>query len=226
MKKHSFFIPFAEYLIDLDGLLTYLGAKVGMGKVCLWCNGRGRAFYPTLDALQKHMSAKSHCKIRFEEDEDDDEFLPYYRFPYMNKDPEEEPATDGAMVISMSAKEMLKAKEEREEEAAKEGPRRTPASMNDAGELVMSDGSIIGHRTLNRAYKQNIRPETETSIIDSIVGEYKRLALPGYAGVPEAKYSETNHFMRKIVKAQRTQINMFLRQNHQKHFRSTTAHLM
>ncbi len=26
--KHSFFIPDAEYLVDLDGLLAYLGAKV------------------------------------------------------------------------------------------------------------------------------------------------------------------------------------------------------
>jgi len=37
LKVHGFFIPFVEYLTDLEGFLNYLGAKVGVGHVCLWC---------------------------------------------------------------------------------------------------------------------------------------------------------------------------------------------
>ena len=36
LKQHGFFIPFVENLVDLEGLLTYLGEKVGIGHVCLW----------------------------------------------------------------------------------------------------------------------------------------------------------------------------------------------
>lgn len=36
-----------------------------MGFVCLWCNERGRAFQ-SLDAVQKHMRDKGHCKMLHE----------------------------------------------------------------------------------------------------------------------------------------------------------------
>ena len=47
---HSFFIPDAEYCIDEEGLLTYLGEKVGEGMVCLWCNDHSKQFYTVLAA--------------------------------------------------------------------------------------------------------------------------------------------------------------------------------
>jgi pre-60S factor REI1 len=40
---HSFFVPYVEYLQDLEGFIQYLGYKVGLGRVCIYCNGRGRA---------------------------------------------------------------------------------------------------------------------------------------------------------------------------------------
>lgn len=79
---HSFFIPDLEFCVDVQGLITYLGIiyftfvvfirfdnallfageKVGVGNVCLWCNERGKSFH-TLDAVQKHMRDKGHCKM-------------------------------------------------------------------------------------------------------------------------------------------------------------------
>ena len=43
-SDHSFFLPDADFIVDLEGLLTYLGAKVGQGHMCLWCNRKGKAF--------------------------------------------------------------------------------------------------------------------------------------------------------------------------------------
>ncbi|KAJ8311227.1 hypothetical protein KUTeg_011221, partial [Tegillarca granosa] len=60
--KHGFFIPDFEYLIDLEGLITYLGEKVGVGHLCLWCNEKGKSFRST-QAVQKHMVDKGHCKM-------------------------------------------------------------------------------------------------------------------------------------------------------------------
>lgn len=62
---HSFFVPDTEYIIDLEGLLMYLGAKISRDFICIWCNERGRTFY-TLDAVRKHMTDKGHCKMLHE----------------------------------------------------------------------------------------------------------------------------------------------------------------
>ena len=53
-EKHSFFLPDLEYLIDLEGLLKYLGAKIGQGHLCIWCNEKKSAFL-SLDSVRKHM---------------------------------------------------------------------------------------------------------------------------------------------------------------------------
>lgn len=62
---HSFFVPDTEYVVDLDGLLRYLGEKVARDFICLWCNDRGRTFQ-SLDAARKHMRDKGHCKMLHE----------------------------------------------------------------------------------------------------------------------------------------------------------------
>ncbi|KCV72972.1 hypothetical protein H696_00525 [Fonticula alba] len=65
--KHSFFIPDLKYVVDLEGLFTYLAEKISIGNVCLYCNGRGRSFH-SLEAVQKHMLDRGHCIVYFAED--------------------------------------------------------------------------------------------------------------------------------------------------------------
>ncbi|XP_007950095.1 zinc finger protein 622 [Orycteropus afer afer] len=77
-KVHSFFIPDIEYLSDLKGLIRYLGEKVGVGKICLWCNEKGKSFYST-EAVQAHMNDKSHCKL-FTDGDAALEFADFYDF--------------------------------------------------------------------------------------------------------------------------------------------------
>lgn len=52
--QHSFFIPDIEYLVDLKGLIKYLGEKLSIGNTCLYCNGKGRELR-SLEAVRKHM---------------------------------------------------------------------------------------------------------------------------------------------------------------------------
>ncbi|KAI0256208.1 C2H2 type zinc-finger-domain-containing protein [Lactifluus subvellereus] len=86
--KHSFFIPDAEYLVDQTGLILYLGEKVAVGYICIYCNGRGREFH-TLDAVRKHMVDKSHCKIAYDTENDMLEISDYYDFSSSYPDAEE-----------------------------------------------------------------------------------------------------------------------------------------
>lgn len=60
--EHSFFVPDTEFIVDLEGLMMYLGEKINRDFICLWCNDRGRTFY-SLDAVRKHMNDKGHCKM-------------------------------------------------------------------------------------------------------------------------------------------------------------------
>ena len=86
--EHSFFIPDLEYLTDPTGLITYLGEKIAVGNVCIYCNGKGREFR-TLDAVRKHMIDKSHCKIAYDTERDMLEISDYYDFSTSYPDAEE-----------------------------------------------------------------------------------------------------------------------------------------
>lgn len=74
--KHGFFIPEEQYLTDLEGLLEYLGFKVGAGGTCLWC---GKQF-SSVHGVRLHMIYKDHCKILYEHDNAIEEFKEFYDY--------------------------------------------------------------------------------------------------------------------------------------------------
>lgn len=76
---HSFFIPDAEYLTDPAGLITYLGEKIAVGNVCIYCSTSSREFR-SLEAVRKHMIDKSHCKIAYSSEKDKLEISDFYDF--------------------------------------------------------------------------------------------------------------------------------------------------
>ena len=65
--SHSFFLPDPEFISNLEGLMCYLGAKVGQGHMCLWCDDKGKRFSSVQD-VQRHMLDKGHCKLLHEAD--------------------------------------------------------------------------------------------------------------------------------------------------------------
>lgn len=82
-RAHSFFIPDIEYMKDLRGFITYLGEKISVGLTCLHCNGKGRQLH-SLEAVQSHMRDLAHCKLAYEDNED--EYADYYDFDAMESD--------------------------------------------------------------------------------------------------------------------------------------------
>lgn len=73
---HGFFVPEEQYVIDLDGLLEYLGFKVGAGCTCIWCNKQ----FSSLHGVRLHMLYKDHCKIYFNQDKAVEEFKEFYDY--------------------------------------------------------------------------------------------------------------------------------------------------
>ena len=80
-RTHGFFIPEQEHLIDLPGLLSYLGEKIVIGNLCLFCPNGGREF-GSLHAARGHMKDKGHCKIPFETNEDRAELADFYDYGF------------------------------------------------------------------------------------------------------------------------------------------------
>ncbi|KAI3694217.1 hypothetical protein L1987_77179 [Smallanthus sonchifolius] len=79
-KNHGFFIPDIEYLKDPGGFLTYLGLKVKRDYMCLYCNSNSQPFN-SLEAVRKHMVAKSHCKVHYGDgDEGEGELDEFYDY--------------------------------------------------------------------------------------------------------------------------------------------------
>ena len=144
---HSFFIPDIEYLTDLEGLLKYLGEKIAIGWTCLYCNGKGKTFH-SMEAVQDHMRSMAHCKLAYEDEDQEEEFSDFYDFAeyYKSKgiDPE------------VGAEEL---------------------TQNEFGELILSPTLTVGHRDLKHIYKQNKSGHRhENALIQSLVSEYRALA--------------------------------------------------
>lgn len=165
-KVHSFFIPDLEFLVDLKGLVRYLGEKVGAGNVCLWCNEKGRSFYST-EAVQSHMTDKSHCKV-FTDGDAALEFADFYDFrsSYPDRKDGQDAETDDDELPDDKNLEY----------------------DDDTLELTLPSGAKIGHRSLMRYYKQRFGAQRAVVLthnrnaVGRVLRQYKALGWGGDGG--------------------------------------------
>uniref|UniRef100_A0A8C4LF76 Cytoplasmic 60S subunit biogenesis factor ZNF622 n=1 Tax=Equus asinus TaxID=9793 RepID=A0A8C4LF76_EQUAS len=164
-KVHSFFIPDIEYLSDLKGLIKYLGEKVGVGKICLWCNEKGKSFYST-EAVQAHMNDKSHCKL-FTDGDAALEFADFYDFRSSYPDHREGEDPD----------------------EAEELPSEKSLEYDDETmELILPSGARVGHRSLMRYYKQRFGLSRAVAVaknqkaVGRVLQQYRALGWTGSTG--------------------------------------------
>ncbi|KAJ6256188.1 hypothetical protein Dda_9023 [Drechslerella dactyloides] len=75
-KSHGLFIPEQRYLVNLEGLVRYLGQKVLVGNTCLYCNKAKGG----LDGIRTHMRDKGHCMIAFDTEDEMLEIGEFYDF--------------------------------------------------------------------------------------------------------------------------------------------------
>ncbi|EGF76749.1 hypothetical protein BATDEDRAFT_33795 [Batrachochytrium dendrobatidis JAM81] len=144
-KAHSFFIPDATYLVDVKGLIKYLADKIAIANVCIFCNGKGRAMHST-EAAQHHMISKDHCKMAYENGEDEEyadfyDFSPMYSDEETNSDEEWEDVAEAMTTTTISGRRR---------------PTRAHISENEV-ELTLPSGISIGHRSFRTYWKQNLR---------------------------------------------------------------------
>ncbi|KAI4883559.1 hypothetical protein NFI96_014681 [Prochilodus magdalenae] len=185
---HSFFIPDVEFLVDLrGGRLEFLtvsvppidedtgppqdhhraGEKVGFGKVCLWCNEKGKSFYST-EAVQAHMTDKSHCKL-YTDGDAALEFADFYDFRSSYPD-----AKEGGDDVEMKDGELPEDK--------------TVEFDDETLELTLPSGAKVGHRSLMRYYKQRFGTQRALTLahnqraVGRVLKQYRALGWGGDSG--------------------------------------------
>ncbi|CAH1761689.1 7457_t:CDS:2 [Entrophospora sp. SA101] len=119
-KVHSFFIPEIGYLVDIHGLIKYLGEKISVGNVCLYRNGRGKEFSKLI---------KGHTMIIYDQEDDIMEISDYYDFRSSYSD------------VDIDDK-----CEDIDDEDEDELPKRNMIYQNKV-ELVLPSSARIGHLT-------------------------------------------------------------------------------
>eukprot|EP00158_Paraphelidium_tribonemae_P002143 Partr_v1_DN25149_c0_g1_i1_m76583 putative Zinc finger protein len=134
--KHGFFIPDIEFLVDVEGLFRYLGEKISVKNVCLYCNGRGRSF-ASVEAVWRHMIDRGHTKVAFEEESDELELAEFYDFSSTWMDATDENAQEELTMATTNASKV--------------------EYVEGDLELKLPSGSRIGHRSMQRYYKQQFR---------------------------------------------------------------------
>jgi pre-60S factor REI1 len=163
-KKYGFFIPDVEYVSDLNGLVEYLHEKVGLGHTCLYCN----KVYRSANSCRQHMVDSSHCKIRYDEQEDMDEISDFYDFSAANASilPDSKTVSNSKAAADDDDDEELNSDEDIEDEL---NGRKSGIEVLPSGELVVTrlDGTrkTIGVRWLKKYYDQNARAIDERASV-------------------------------------------------------------
>lgn len=194
-KQHGFYVPDVEYLKDPSGLLTYLGLKVKRDFLCLYCNERRHPFN-SLEAVRKHMEAKSHCKVHYGDGGDDEEaeLEEFYDYSssYMDADGKQVVASDGlnsSVELGSGGSELIIT-------------RRT------------EDGTstkMLGSREYLRYYRQKPRPSSthDIAITAALASRYRSMGL---ATVQSKEHMVRMKVMKEMnrtgVEAMRSKIGM------------------
>lgn len=177
-KTHGFYIPEQKYLVDREGLVNYISEKIGLGNVCIVCNYQGR----TLDAVRAHMLDKRHCRIPYESENERLEISEFYDFSKTYE------AIDKANIIPATAVdgddedwEDVDEEEGSEDADDEEGEPPKEYLYHDGIELHLPSGIKVGHRSLQRYFKQDLRPEKElTEGQGTLVAAETRSFLPQF----------------------------------------------
>ncbi|XP_075233058.1 cytoplasmic 60S subunit biogenesis factor ZNF622-like [Lycorma delicatula] len=192
---HSFFIPDADYVTDLKGLLLYLGEKVCQGFLCLWCNDHGRTFH-SMEAAQNHMLDKGHCKM-LHEGEALIEYADFY--DYRSSYPDHN----------------LLSNDDDDDEVDLNLLEETDF------QLILPSGATIGHRSLMRYYRQNFDPNRVVvpyKKINRVIAQYRAIGWKETEKEAAARKAKDINYMKRIQK--KFSLRMGIKANKfQKHFR-------
>ncbi|ODV60016.1 Rei1p ASCRUDRAFT_76549 [Ascoidea rubescens DSM 1968] len=172
-KNHGLYVPEQKFLIDKFGLIKYLSEKISIGNVCIVCNYQSK----DLNSIRSHMIDKQHCYIPYETLDQKLELGSFYDFTSTYNEVDARSKFESK--IEESSNDMDQNEDDWEdvsdEDFSDDENNVTPQSekendededeapidylYTDGVELHLPSGLKVGHRSLVRYYKQDIKPE-------------------------------------------------------------------
>lgn len=137
LLNHSLYIPNIKYLSDKEGLLRFLSDIVVVDKECIKCGYTSNK----LLGIRQHIIAKGHVYIPYETKETRTFIDQFYDFSVYSDNDEE---SEGEIDINS-------------DEDSSTSDEYTIATIDSTGiELVLPNGSKLGHRSMTKYYRQNL----------------------------------------------------------------------
>lgn len=189
-KSHGLYIPERSYLVDLRGLLSFLISTIVIDNECLCCNFQGK----NLQSIRAHVTSKGHCRLPYETKLERALFARYYDFSSLNSKAKKSKSTksvgftDADDTIVVDAETSVSDDDDNDDvETGAEDEEGSDNGINDnytvatvdslGSELTLPNGSRLGHRSLQRYYRQNIQaPRTPTESQLTVSNADRRLA--------------------------------------------------
>jgi pre-60S factor REI1 len=154
-QRHGMFIPERTYLVDLAGLLTQLRSRIQDDNECFVCGKVKANGY----AVQTHMRDAAHCRIPFSTLEEQLEIGDFYDFRETYSDGGEDEEWEDEDGEGEGEDEEMG--DDAASDAASDSDdgkhhKAEPAVYYDEFELHLPSGIAVGHRSLNKYYRQNL----------------------------------------------------------------------
>ena len=163
-KNFGFSIPDVESLVDPEGLIEYLGAKLSQGFIPLYSSGldaEAKSF-GSLHAVQRHMVDTGKTRVLY--DDNEEEYEDFYDYST---------STEEDIAGRMNTLQLA-------------GTSQQPISNgyelfipNNNGQGHQRKQKVLGSRTLAKYYKQSHRPseQRDSVLANKIVARYRMLGL-------------------------------------------------
>ena len=226
-NKHGLYLPERSYLTDLTGLLKYLTDIIIVNKNCLCCKYQGSS----VESIRAHMSSKHHCMLPYETKAERAAISQFYDFSSLDEAAVSDSSAKHGTSSSVSPVTFANSEsiiQTAELHSSEDGADEAEADINsnyalvhidDSGvELQLGNGIKVGHRSMQRYYRQNV-PLGSTSPDDrrTVVAADRRVTSTVQSrqmkkAEKEIKQLEKQHSNKHV----RLQIR---RANHQTHFR-------
>ncbi|KAK6198807.1 C2H2 type zinc-finger-domain-containing protein [Scheffersomyces amazonensis] len=156
-KNFGLYIPEKTYLVDKEGLIGYLGEKISYG-FCIACNYQGR----NAEAAREHMKQKRHMRIPYESEDEKLEISQFYDFSSTYEDTSKSVEGDDNGDEWEDVSDEGEGEGDLENEGDSEDdlpPSEQDAIYQNGLDLILPSGTVLGHRSLARYYRQNLTPE-------------------------------------------------------------------
>lgn len=210
-SHHGLYIPERSYLVDLEGLLTYLNEVISIDHECLTCGYTGM----DLESIRKHCRSKGHCRIPYENPQERDAISEFYDFineeviiPRLKK-------SKKAKTVSF-AEPSIAAEDELSEEDY-DGVDSLSSTVETT--LILPSGSKVGHRSMIRYYRQNLPGPRQAPEATKTVALADRRFAPGITSVQISKQQREVNKLELKARNFHERRTKPARVNFQKHFR-------